>query len=377
MTMLDQPIAKGLAGVVVDETAIARVEGDVGRLTYRGYPVDQLCEKTTYEDVVWLILFGELPTEEQARKLEEFMLAHASLTEREINLVTNTDPNAHPMQVIQGLIPLFDLTPTVDIDLPTESNDAREGLIIAAKLATTIAGLIRYRAGKETLTTDPSLTWHGNFLWLLNGEKPTQDMVHILDVTQILQLEHGFNASTFSCRVTASTLAPVESALSAAIGTLSGPLHGGADEAALRVALELGDPAKAEDYVLDCLASKKKIMGMGHRVYKVLDPRAKVLKPMAENLVKGTDKEVLFQTLQAIEDTMNREMTKRNKAIWPNVDFYKGVVLDALGIPLEFFTCMFGLSRIPGYLAHFLESRQDNRLIRPKAAYIGPEPREL
>ena len=253
------------------------------------------------------------------------------------------------------------------------SDDALKGLVIIAKLPLLVAGFHQVMQGEPLRETDPSLGYHGNFLNLFSGKRASPEQVAILDVVQILQMEHSFNAGTFAGRVTASTLSPVECVISAAIGTLYGKLHGGADQAALEMAMEVGDPNAARAFVKESLKAKRKIMGMGHREYRTADPRAKILKPMAERLSKDAQFDLLLRTLEAIEQEFRREMKKQQKDLWANVDYYKGLVLYALGIPPRFFTSLFAMSRTVGYLAHFIESRQDNRIIRPKALYTGRE----
>ena len=367
-------VLKGLAGVLVDETAISLVEGEAGRLSYRGHKIEDLCENHSYIETAWLVLFGSLPSGDEAAKFEQFLINASALSDREQAILRSLPAETHPMSMLQSLIPVIDTSARADFELPINSDDAWAGLAVAAKVPSLVAAFCRLRSGDDIVAPDTSLTFHGNFLNMLNGAKPTDEQIRMLDVTQILQMEHGFNASAFSLRVTASTLAPVESALSAAVGTLYGKLHGGADEACLRMAMEIGSPEKAKDYVLHKLAHKEKIMGMGHRVYRTLDPRARVLKPMAHELCMGTDTEDLFRTLEIIEEVMHEEMQKKQKEIWANVEFYKGAVMYNLGLPLDCFTAMFAMARIPGYLAHFLESRADNMLIRPKALYVGRKP---
>jgi citrate synthase len=207
---------------------------------------------------------------------------------------------------------------------------------------------------------------------MFHGSAPTPEQVRMLDAAQILQMEHSFNCGTFAGRVCASTLAPIQSCISVSIGTLFGKLHGGADQAALEMAMAIGSPDKAEAYVKDCLANKVKIMGMGHREYRTVDPRAKVLKPMAVELCQDAESKNLLATLVAVEEACQREFADNGKKIWANVEFYKGAVFHSLGIPTRDFTALFAMSRVFGYIAHFLEFRQDNRLIRPRALYTGP-----
>ena len=207
---------------------------------------------------------------------------------------------------------------------------------------------------------------------MFTGVKPTEEQRRMLDAAQILQIEHSFNSGTFAGRVCAGTLAPIQSCVSASIGTLFGELHGGADQAALEMAMEIGSPDRAEAYVKDCLANKVKIMGMGHREYRTLDPRARILKPMAMELCQDPESRNLLDTLMAVEQVCQREFAGRGREIWANVEFYKGAVFHSLGIPTHYFTAMFAMARVYGYVAHFLEFRQDSCLIRPRARYIGP-----
>jgi citrate synthase len=206
------------------------------------------------------------------------------------------------------------------------------------------------------------------------GFASNAELTHAFNVTQILQIEHSFNASTFAARVVASTLAPVENVLAAALGALHGALHGGADQAALEMAIEVGDPARAADFVDECLANGRKIMGMGHREYRVLDPRARFVKALAADLAKGTSLESLYLTLEGIEARISERMAERGTELHANLEFYKGIVYRAAGLPTDFFTAAFAMARVYGYLAHFIESRINNRIIRPAAKYIGAIP---
>jgi citrate synthase len=369
-------IQKGLEGIYVDVTAISNVEGDVGRLSYRGYPIEELIQ-LDYAAVIWLVLFGEVPTAPQQSWLEDALQNLHTLHAQEAEFIGATDIDTHPMLALQGLIPLA-RTGEASLDNPFElSTEALAGIALIAKLPALIAALHQHRSGRPLYITNTFRSYHKNFLTNFTGTMPADTSVEILDVTQILQMEHSFNASTFACRVAASTLAPLKSCVSAAVGTLYGPLHGGADEAALRMAEQVGDPAAAVLFVQEKLRRKEKIMGMGHREYRTVDPRAKVLKPLARQLCQGGAQETLFKTLETIEATFRAAMQEQNKDLWANVDFYKGPVFKALGIPTDYFTPMFALARVVGYVAHVLESRPDNKLIRPKAHYVGPAIRSL
>lgn len=369
-------IHKGLEGIYVDATAISNVEGEQGRLSYRGYAIEELIQ-LDYAAVIWLVLFGETPTGEQQLWLENALQKLHVLHAAEKALIGAIPASTHPMLALQGLVPLTQ-TGEADLDNPFDlPTEALAGIALIAKFPALIAALYQHHSGRALRIDNTHGSYHKNFLANFTGSAPAEDEVAVLDVTQILQMEHSFNASTFACRVAASTLAPLKSCVSAAVGTLYGPLHGGADEAALRMAEQVGDPERAVEFVREKLRRKEKIMGMGHREYRTVDPRAKVLKPLARQLCAGGAQENLFKTLETIESTFRAAMQEQNKDLWANVDFYKGPVFKALGIPADYFTPMFAMARVVGYVAHVLESRRDNKLIRPKAHYAGPGIRSL
>lgn len=374
---MSQPkIYKGLEGIYVDTTAISAIDGERGELSYRGHGIEEL-SSWSFEEVVFLVLTGRRPSAQTRDQLAMFLGDESSLTASTLATLATVPAEAHPMEVLQGLIPLLQPAPKDRWGLAKELGDGEigeEGLVglsIAAKIPTLVAALHRQRVGQPILAPKSGLSFHENFFYMFTGRQPTAEEARVLDTTQILQMEHGFNASTFAARVTASTLAPVASALSSAVGTLFGRLHGGADQAALEMVLTIGDASQAEAFVLGALERKEKIMGLGHRVYRVVDPRAKILKPMAAALCLSTPFEGLFRTFEQVEAVMAREMAKKDKLVKANVEFYKGPVFYALGIPPQYFTSLFVMSRVYGYLAHVLESRRDNRLIRPKAFYTG------
>jgi citrate synthase len=361
-------VPKGLEGVEVDVTKISLVDGEEGRLSYRGHDVAKLLD-WPFTRVVLLVLTGEDPTTPVRREFE-IGLARASRLSADdaalLTLAARTD--AHPMTVLQGLIPLLS-----HCDEFEAHGDAAHGFTIAAKLPTLIAGLHSLRSGKPLPAPNDLLDPNARFLAQM-GFASNAALAHAFNVTQILQIEHSFNASTFAARVVASTLAPVENALAAALGALHGALHGGADQAALEMAIEVGDPARAADFVDGCLASGRKIMGMGHREYRVLDPRARFVKALAADLAKGTSLEPLYLTLEAIEARISERMAERGTTLHANLEFYKGIVYRAAGLPADYFTAAFAMARVYGYLAHFIESRINNRIIRPAAKYIGVIP---
>jgi citrate synthase len=298
------------------------------------------------------------------------MCRHSKLSHAEIDLLKQVPRDLHPMLMLQGLVPLLTLPEEQRLEVEM---DAEHGLFIAAKVSALVAAHYRLSQNKVILAPVPGKRFHENFLTMFSGTAPTEEQRRMLDAAQILQMEHSFNCGTFAGRVCASSLAPIQSSISASIGTLFGKLHGGADQAALEMAMEIGSPDKAEAYVSNCLANKEKIMGMGHREYRTVDPRAKILKPMAVELCQDAESKNLLATLVAVEEACQRAFAEKDKEIWANVEFYKGAVFHSLGIPTHFFTAMFAMSRVYGYIAHFLEFRRDSRLIRPRARYTGPK----
>lgn len=357
-----------LAGVVVGETAISDVQGDIGLLNYRGFDINDLVG-VPFLHVVWMVLFGEWPNAQEKSRLKAFMCLHTGLSHAEIDLLKHVPRDLHPMLMLQGLIPLLHLPDTETLEI---GPDAEQGLFLAAKISALIAAHHRLGQNKAILPPIPGKLFHENFLTMFLGGAPTPEQRRMLDTAQILQMEHSFNCGTFAGRVCASTLAPIQSCISASIGTLFGKLHGGADQAALEMAMEIGSPDKAAAYVAESLQNKVKIMGMGHREYRTVDPRAKILKPMAVELCQDEESKNLLATLVAVEEACQQEFAGKGKEIWANVEFYKGAVFHSLGIPTHYFTAMFAMSRVYGYIAHFLEFQQDSRLIRPRARYTGP-----
>ena len=372
MRKVTMEVPKGLDGVEVDATKISLVDGERGQLSYRGHDVAALIE-WPFNRVVWLVLTGDDPTSAERKTFDAAQARAARLSSADaafLELAAKTP--THPMTVLQGLVPLLSRSNEFE-----PFGDAAHGLTVAAKLPALIAGLYRLRRG-DTLPgaselPDPNARFLAQMGFAADAANASR-LVHAFNVTQILQIEHSFNASTFAARVVASTLAPVDNVLAAAIGALHGALHGGADQAALEMAVEVGAPENAADFVDDCLASDRKIMGMGHREYRVLDPRARFVKALAGELAKGTDLEPLYLTLEAMEARFSERMAERGKPIYANLEFYKGIVYRAAGLPPDYFTTAFAMARVYGYLAHFIESRINNRLIRPAARYIGVTP---
>lgn len=363
-----QNYSPDLAGIEVGETTISEVKGETGELNYRGYPIEQLVGSPFWQ-VVHLVLFGEWPDKNREYQLREFMNVNSRLTRQELDLLRQLPPDLHPMLMLQGVVPLLRSTPATH--LPGIEAQAEQGLLIAAKIPSLIAAWRQLELGREPASSNIEAGFHENFLMMFNGHAPTEEQVRILDVTQILQMEHSFNASTFAGRVCASTLAPIQSCLSASIGTLFGALHGGADQAALEMARTIGDADKAQAWVHEALQQKRKIMGMGHREYRVVDPRARILKPMAIALCSEGEAKDLLDVLVAVEAACAEEFRNKGKEIWANVEFYKGAVFHQLGIPSHYFTAVFAMARVYGYIAHYLEFSCNSCLIRPRARYVG------
>ena len=351
-------VRKGLEGVVADETAISLVDGERGRLSYRGVDVNALTERS-FGAVAQRVLGIDVPD------FEARLRAAGQLTARERQLIDCVG-GAHPMHVLQSAVLALETSACFD-DIGVGAG--AHGLTVAAKLPQIVAQRLRgapapYPAAQE---------YCARFLAQVAPAADAQ-AVDAFKTVQILQIEHGFNAGTFVARSVASTLAPVQNCIAAGLGALHGTLHGGADQAALEMAERLGCPQAAAAFVDDALRTGQRVMGMGHREYKTLDPRARRVRALAQTLSRGTPHEQIYLTLAAVEARFRERMAERGKALHANIEFYKGVIYRVLGLPPAFFTALFGMARVFGYVAHFLESRQDNRLIRPAARYVGPLP---
>ena len=365
-------IKKGLEGVVVDSTSISLVDGEAGRLYYRGHPIEKLI-KYPFAAVAHLIVFGELPGAVQLQEFEDFLwdagrlpAALAAPLEQLARL------GGHPMATLQALMPLMASEPPARTLGRTP--EEQEALVVAARLPTAHAMLVALRAGRAPAPYPSARRYGERFLEMLHNRKPTESQIRIFEQTQILQIDHSFNASTFTARVVTSTLAPPASALAAAMGSLYGPLHGAADQGALEMAEEVGGAPQAADFVAACLANGKLVMGMGHREYRVVDPRSRIVKALAEEIASTPHEKRLIETLKAVDEAFVAQTSHKKRSLRANLEFYKGVVYLALGLPKEFFTATFAIARIFGWSAHIVEQRKDNRIVRPSANYIGPAP---
>jgi len=358
----------GLEGVAAFETSISYIDGKDGILIYRGIPIEELAEKSTYEETAYFLIYGSLPTKTELKKFSSDLENHISLNTEDIKWLKDFPVAAHPMDVLNTCVSLMSLPEGGDYEIGRGS-DLKAGIRIMGKMPSYIAAFDRIRKGKEPIPPDSKLSYAANFLWMLNGEKPKEKEARILDLCLILHAEHGVCASTFGTLVTSSTFSDVYSSIVTAIGTLKGYLHGGANEQVIRMLEGIGSPEKVEKYVSHAMKEKEKIMGFGHRVYKALDPRARILKKYARDLTGKRD-EILFKTALKLEEVMEKKFGP--KGIYPNVDFYSGFVYKALGIPTDLFTSIFAIARSAGWIAHILEYRESNRIFRPRGIYNGP-----
>jgi len=371
LSAIKEPVVihKGLDNVYVKESRICFIDGEASKLFYRGYSIEELAGHSTYEETAYLLIYGSLPTAQQLDKFTRSLESYRSLEPAVLELIRSLPSRSDPMDVLRTAVSAlgsYDPRPMTD-DMNVRID---KSLRILAKLPTIITTFDRLRNQKQPVLPRGLESQAAEFLYMLTGDEPDPGDVHALDVALILHAEHEMNASTFACTVTASTLADMYSIMTSGIGTLRGPLHGGANEAALRTVLEVGTPSKAENYVADALAQKKRIMGFGHRVYKTWDPRYLILKRYAGELAAKKGQTQLFDTAVAIENSARKHL--EGTPIFPNVDSYSGIVFHLLGIPTDLFTPIFAMSRIAGWTAHVIEYLETNRLIRPKALYVGP-----
>jgi citrate synthase len=361
-------IHKGLDNVYVNESKICLIDGEASKLFYRGYSIEELAEHSTFEETAYLLIYGLLPTTEQLRDFKKKIQSNRPLEPGLLQLIRAFPTTSHPMDVLRTAVSamaLFDPQPATD----KVEERIDKALRILGKAPTIIAAFDRLRNGTEPVTPKSDLGHAADFLQMLTGKTPDSHDAYVMDAALILHAEHEMNASTFSCTVTASTLADMYSIITAGIGALRGPLHGGANEAALRTVMEVGDSSNAEKYVREALAARKRIMGFGHRVYKTWDPRYVILKKLGAELAARKKETKLYETAVAIEQSALKHLA--GSSIFPNVDSYSGLVFHTLGIPTDLFTPVFAMSRIAGWTAHAIEYIEANRLIRPKALYVG------
>ena len=360
---------KGLANTIAAETQASFIDGAKGVLEYVGYDIDSLARNSTFEETVFLLWNRRLPNAAELAKLSAELRAEYDLPEAVWQMIRETPRTAHPMHMLRTLVSALGMFDREADDNSPEAN-WRKSVRLLAKTPTIVANFDRHRKGKPLVRPDATMDMATNFLNMLNGARPTVAVAKALDVCLILHADHGLNASTFAARGTISTLSDMYSAITTAIGTLKGPLHGGANEEVMHMLNEIGTMDNVEPYIKERLARKDRIMGFGHRVYKAYDPRAGYLKTFAKQIATDTGNQGLYEMSTKIEDIMKAEVAA--KGIYPNVDFFSATTYHSIGIDLDIFTCMFAISRISGWTAHCMEQLAANRLIRPMAEYTGP-----
>src|SRR5881392_3717442 len=358
--------AKGLDGIVAATTRLSDVRGDIGQLIYCGYDINELAGKVTFEEIIHLLHHDHLPNREELDELKGLLAAKRELPQGVVEIIKAFPKDAPPMHAIRTAVSALGcFDPEADNDSMDENR--LKALRLIARIPMITAYFHRHRQGKSLLPPDPSMGEAANFLYLIDGEKPSEEKVNTLDLCYVLHADHGMNASTFSARVTIATLSDMYSAITSAIGTLKGPLHGGANEGVIQMLQEIGEEKNVDAYIEKQLAQKKKIMGIGHRVYKTLDPRAPHLKRMAQVLSSKIGEPKWIQMSERIAQLMLEK-----KHLNANVDFYSATVYYSLGIPTDLFTPIFAIARTAGWTAHVIEQLADNRLIRPQSVYTGP-----
>jgi citrate synthase len=360
-------IARGLSGIYIDTTESSHVDGEAGKLLYRGYNIHDLADKSTFEETTYLLWHGKLPNR---RELDDFSACLAALRPIPDQLldVLQATKGGHPMDVLRTAVSAMGCLDPEANDTSPEANLNKASRLIA-QLPTIVAAHRRLSEGKDPVRPDPDLGHAANFLWMLKGAVPDSDDARAMDVDMILHADHGSNASAFAARVTASTRSDLYSAIASALGTLKGPLHGGAAEAIMTMVREIGEPERVEQYVNARIASGGRIMGFGHRVYKSEDPRAPHMRDRSRILASKYDQYKSYYILRKLDEVM---AAYRHRGIYVNVDFYAAAVYYLLGIPEELFIPIFAIGRIPGWIVQVFEQWQDNILIRPLLRYVGP-----
>lgn len=359
-------VKAGLEDVVATDSTVCFVDGKEGRLLYQGYDIHDLAEHSSFEEVVYLLWFGRLPNKAELDTINRELRINRKLPDDVVKLMKQLPKKALPMEVLRTIVSLLSM---YDPDADDNGREAaiRKAIRLTAQMPTIVAYWDNIRNGKETVAPLEDCSLAANFLYLLKGKKPDEMSAKSLDIALILHADHELNASTFAARVAAGTETDLHSAITAAIGTLKGPLHGGANQEVIKMLLKIGETAKAEAYISKLLEEHKKVMGFGHRVYRTEDPRAWHLRKMSEELGKRNNELKWYEMSRIIE-----EHVLRAKGLYANVDFYSASVYYLLGIPTDLFTPIFAMSRMSGWAAHILEQMANNRLIRPRADYVGP-----
>ncbi|TBH17449.1 citrate synthase/methylcitrate synthase [Thermus thermamylovorans] len=362
-------VARGLEGVLFTESRMCFIDGEAGKLYYYGIPIQELAERSTFEETTFLLLHGRLPNRDELESFQKDLARRRVLPDHLLDCFHHYPTSAHPMSFLRTAVSQLGMLDPTEGDISQEAL-YEKGLDLIAKFATIVAANKRLREGKEPLPPREDLSHAANFLYMASGVEPSKEQERLMDAALILHAEHGFNASTFTAIAAFSTETDLYSAITAAVASLKGPRHGGANEAVMRMIEEIGTPERAREWVQEKLAKKERIMGMGHRVYKAFDPRAGVLERLARRVAEAHGHSREYRILKIVEEEAGRVLNPRG--IYPNVDFYSGVVYSDLGFGLEFFTPIFAVARISGWVGHLLEYQAlDNRLLRPDARYIG------
>ncbi|WP_178915076.1 citrate synthase [Natronomonas gomsonensis] len=371
---MTEELKKGLEGVLVAESSLSYIDGDEGKLVYRGYTIDDLAENASFEEVVYMLWHGELPNRDELSEFKAAMAEERHIDDGVQRLVRDlAEADEEPMAALRTIVSeLSAYDPDADADPTDEAANLRKGRRITAKIPTALAAFARIRDGNDPVDPREDLDHAANFLYMLNGEEPDDVLADTFDMALVLHADHGLNASTFSATVTASTLADLHSAITSAVGTLSGSLHGGANQDVMEMLKEVDASDKDPlQWVQDAIEEGRRVPGFGHRVYNVKDPRAKILSKKSKALGEAGDMK-WYDYSVAVEDFLTDE-----KGLAPNVDFYSASTYYQMGIPVDIYTPIFAMSRVGGWIAHVLEQYEDNRLIRPRARYVGPDDRSV
>ncbi len=364
-------VKKGLEGAVIDTSSVSKVNPDTNSLIYRGYPVQDLAENCRFEEVAYLMYNGELPNRTQLEAFEKLERSYRDISTTCLNVIKSLPAKCHPMDSIRTAVSfmgcederVWDASPATNLD---------KAIRLLAKIPTAVAADFRFKKGLDFIPPRKDLSLAENFFHMCFGKVPAAEVVKAFDVSLVLYAEHSFNASTFTSRVVTSTESDLYSATVAGIGALKGPLHGGANEMVMHMMLEIADPAKAEQWMLDALAQKKKVMGFGHRVYKSGDSRVPTMKKYAQVMANVTGESKWMQMYESLEKVMVEK-----KKIYPNLDFPAGPAYYMMGFEIDFFTPIFVMARTTGWSAHIMEQKANNRIIRPLSEYIGSAQRQV
>ncbi|MDP8225796.1 MAG: citrate/2-methylcitrate synthase [Candidatus Lernaella stagnicola] len=362
----------GLEGVIATRSAISFVDGQKGLLEYRGTPITDLVAHSTFEETCFLLLYNHLPNDRELRQFTTLMAKSRTLPQSVRETIAKFPVGMHPMVALQSGLTLLAGEDYFADEIGSQRHNIRRSIGIIARVPALLAAFDRARNGEEPLPANTKLTHAENFLYMLTGEKPHPVAAEVFDKLLIMHAEHTINASTFTCRVIASTLGNPYSSISGAVGALSGPLHGGANERVLRMLYSIGKPHNVDRFVDEMIETNNKIMGIGHRIYKVKDPRAQLMQEFIPRLLEiqnGEEWRSLYETALKLEEVVTERFAE--KKLYPNVDFYSGIVLEMLGVPMDLFTCVFAMARTAGWCAHWVEQVSANRIFRPAQEYIG------